>query len=469
MLGRALLLAGALVALLASAASAQAPEGTIVDVVEADGVLDGTVARYLTGVLETAATDGAEVVVLQLDVRAALDDAAVRVAEAVRASEVPVVTWVGPPGARASGGGLLVAQSGHLVAAAGGTLLGPAAPVDLTAPDGAADARRYAELADRPGPWSQRLQEGAAVAVAPLGADRRLPQGVALPEGVAAGDVTVLDEQGAVEAGLLDVTAGSLPDLLLALEGREVVVGGTRRSLDLDTVTARVRFNNLGLAGQVLHAVATPTLAYLLLVGGALALAFELFQPGFGVAGVSGLALGALGAYGLAALPVRWWAMALLLAGIVALAADLALGRLGVLTAAGTAALAAGSVWLLPGPALLDVPLWVVAAVTAGVAVFFVAVMTAVLRAQGNQALAGAERVVGETGVVRSMLNPEGHVFVGGALWRARAPDEAGRVRSGTPVRVLGLTDQLTLEVVPLDGGGDGDPAPPAPRSSAVL
>ena len=212
-----------------------------------------------------------------------------------------------------------------------------------------------------------------------------------------------------------------------------------------------MRFNNLGLVGQVLHALTSPTLVYLLVVGGALALLFEVFQPGFGVAGVSGGALLALGALGLAVLPTSWLGIALVPAGLLALAADLALGRLGVLTVAGTVAFAGGSALLFTGPPLLDIPYWLVGVVSAFNVVFFVGVMTSVLRAQGNQALAGAERLIGQTAVVRSMLNPEGHIFAGGALWRARAPEAAGRVKTGTPVRVVGLNDRLTLDVQPIE------------------
>ena len=57
----------------------------------------------------------------------------------------------------------------------------------------------------------------------------------------------------------------------------------------------------------------------------------------------------------------------------------------------------------------------------------------------------------GKVGIVRSALGPEGHIFVGGALWRARAPQGSGKVRTGTKVRVLGLNDSLTLDVEIVD------------------
>ena len=101
---------------------------------------------------------------------------------------------------------------------------------------------------------------------------------------------------------------------------------------------------------------------------------------------------------------------------------------------------------------LVDVPAlrlspWLIAFVVASALVFYVVVMTVVLRAQAGQAQEGADQVVGKRAVVRSMLNPEGHVFVDDALWRARAPEGAGKVRNGTVVRIVGLDDRLTLQV----------------------
>ena len=106
--------------------------------------------------------------------------------------------------------------------------------------------------------------------------------------------------------------------MLQRLNGFEVTrVDGTTEELTVDPVTATIRFNNQGLLGRLLHTVSTPTLAYLLVVGGIVALLFEWFQPGFGVAGICGAVLVALGGYGLTVLPTQWWALGLVVAGLV--------------------------------------------------------------------------------------------------------------------------------------------------------
>ncbi len=59
--------------------------------------------------------------------------------------------------------------------------------------------------------------------------------------------------------------------------------------------TVEIRFEEPGLITRVLHAVATPSMVYFLLVLGLAAIAFELTQPGFGFAGFSGVALRGIG------------------------------------------------------------------------------------------------------------------------------------------------------------------------------
>lgn len=448
--GAVLLLAGLLAGLGASAAGArQGDEGPLVDVLEIEGILDERVADYLGDTIATAGRERAEVVVVQLDTPGGLRVSAGRLARMLASSRVPVAVWLGPD-ATAAGAGAFVAYGAHVLAMAPGSRLGPAVPVDLARPDAGGAAGRLVGLARQRGRdvgFARATAAGARVVV--TRADGASATG--------SGAVRRLSPAEVVHAGIADFPAASLPDVLRGLHGRRVTLaspaGGTRvRTLDVDPVTARVRFHNLGLIRRVLHTVADPTLTYLLVVGGMLAIAFELFQPGFGVAGVCGLLLSALGVYGMAELPTSWPAFALLVAGLVLLGVDLARSGLGALTLAGTAAFAAGSLALVGGPSVLRVPVWLVAVVTPATVVFFVVVMTQVLRAQAGPASPETGVLVGRVGVVRSMLNPEGHIWVGGALWRARAPAEAGRVATGTRVRVLGLRDVATLDVEVVDG-----------------
>ena len=85
----------------------------------------------------------------------------------------------------------------------------------------------------------------------------------------------------------------------------------------------------------------------------------------------------------------------------------------------------------------------IVPVVAATVAVFTLAISAGV-RAQRQPAATGAEGLLGETGVARTLLDPEGQVLVQGEIWRAVA--QPPPIGAGEPVRVVGL-EGLTLKV----------------------
>ena len=67
----------------------------------------------------------------------------------------------------------------------------------------------------------------------------------------------------------------------------------------------------------------------------------------------------------------------------------------------------------------------------------------------------GYEEMKGKIAEVRSTLDPEGRVFVHGAIWHARLRDGEGRATQGDRVRVESV-EGLTLVVVPLTGTEEG-------------
>lgn len=209
-----------------------------------------------------------------------------------------------------------------------------------------------------------------------------------------------------------------------------------------------VQFAKPTLLARMLHAVATPAVAYVLLVVGLLLIVFEFFTAGIGIAGVAGLVAATLASYGLGVLPTRLWAVLLLALGVLGYAIDLQAGAPRFWAAVGTIALAIGSVRLYDG---FSVPWIAMTVVIAGTALFMVGAMPVMIRTRFSTPTIGRESMVGELGVAGSDVAPEGTVEVRGAPWRART-NRATPIRSGDTIRVVGI-DGLLLEVEPEEGG----------------
>jgi membrane-bound serine protease (ClpP class) len=166
------------------------------------------------------------------------------------------------------------------------------------------------------------------------------------------------------------------------------------------------------------------------------------------VAGAVGAAGVVLGGYGLGVLPTRPVALAVLVIGILGYAIDVQAGAPRAWSVIGTAAFVAGSFFLFGGG--LSVPLVVLALGVAGVALFMVAGMPAMVRTRFSTPTIGRESMLGEEGLARTDVAPDGVVTVRDAPWRART-NRATPIRAGETIRVAAI-DGLLLEVEPLEG-----------------
>jgi len=368
-----------------------------VDVIEVSGLVDPVVVDFIGDRLDGAERDGTGVVVVVLDSTGVVvdEEALTAVTERMASASVPVAAWIGPSGSRAVNG------AEALVAAADFSGMAPRTRVGV------------------PGPG-------------------RPSAGV--------------DE--AVRAGVVDVSAPVVGDFIVALEGRaldgralhvaEVVGEGEDRRLQPQAV----RFFKLPLVAQLMHTAASPPVAYLLLTAALALLVFELFTAGVGIAGVIGAGCVVLASYGLDVLPVSRWGLALVLVGMFGFAVDVQTGVPRIWTAIGTLTFVTGSLLLYEDGVALS---WITLVLAVGgILLFMLGGMPAMVRSRFSTPTIGREWMIGEEGVARTAVAPDGTVDVRDAPWRART-NRATPIAPGDPVRVASI-DGLVLEVEPLTG-----------------
>lgn len=103
-----------------------------------------------------------------------------------------------------------------------------------------------------------------------------------------------------------------------------------------------------------------------------------------------------------------------------------------------------GSLLLFESPLpYMRVSLVVIVTIVAATALFFIFAMGMAIRAQRRKVTTGDTGLVGEVGVARTPLNPEGDVFIHGEIWKAEADQH---IRKGEKVIVKGV-EHLTLKV----------------------
>ena len=428
----------ALVAAPANAGGSEGREEGGIRVVQVQGLLDAPNATLVRESIDDANDDEATLLVLQVDSDGALDVDVTPILDAIDESRVPIAVWVGPSGADASGAVTLIAQAAHFVSVSQGSGIGSAFPARLDRP-GAVDEE---ELADR---------------LAALGEERgRDPDGARRLAG------TRLSAEEAEQVEAIDSVEPIVGELIVSLDGERIRTAAGRVTLSTARVVGlgldrrrepnqEVLFERLDLPDQLLHTLISPSIAYFLFVAGLSLIVFEFFTASIGLAGTTG-AVAVLGAtIGFSHLPVRWWAVALLLAAMLGFAIDAQAGAgVGVWTAISTGLLVAGSLTLYGGSSRLDPPWWVVAVVVVGTVSFMVGGLAAMIRARFSTPTVGRQGLVGTMGTAEVAVDPDGVVLIDGSRWRART-NRATPIPAGEAARVVAI-EGLVLEVEPEEG-----------------
>ncbi|HEU5321343.1 MAG TPA: NfeD family protein, partial [Methylomirabilota bacterium] len=308
-------------------------------------------------------------------------------------------------------------MAGDVAAMSPGTNIGAATPVNLQGPmdstlarkatsDAAAFARTVAAQRGRSVSWAERAVRSAVAA----------------------------SETEAVELGVVDLVAATLPELLAKADGRTWRRGEERRVLRVKGLPAdRIE---PGFRQRLLAVLAEPSVAYILLMLGFYGLLFELQNPGAILPGVVGGICLILAFFALSTLPVNYAGIALLLLAVVFFIAEIKVASHGLLAAGGIVSMVLGSIILFQAEGA-RLPWTVIGGATVITAAFFLLVVGAGLRAQRLTVRTGSAGLRGRRAEVIERLAPAGMVRIDGELWRATAAGAVAEV--GSDVEITGV------------------------------
>ena len=402
--------------------AAQAAKGEIY-VVKVSGTINPGLAEYVMRSMEKASMEGAGCLVIQLDTPGGLALSMRSIVMAMLASEIPVVVFVSPSGARAASAGVMITLAADIAAMAPGTNIGAAHPVTLgqkkmdktmgekLVNDMVAYTKSIAEKRGRNSEWAEKaVRESVSVT-----------------------------EKEALELKVIDLIAEDLKDLLEKIDGRELKDKGTLHTKGVKRVILTE-----GLRDKILKTLSDPNIAYLLMMIGMAGVYFELSHPGAIFPGVVGAISLILAFFAFQTLPVNYAGILLIVLALILFILEMKVTSYGLLSVGGIISLFLGSLMLFEG----DVPemrlSWRVLIPTViMVSGFFVAVAGLVFRSQISKPRTGDKGLIGEVGVVKERLAPGGKIFVHGELWNAEAPEP---IEAGAKVRVTGV-DHLVLKV----------------------
>jgi len=411
--------------------AATAPVATVV----VDGVISPVTLRLVETAITRAKAGGAQALVIQLDTPGGLERSMRAICQRLLNAELPVIVWVGPTGARAASAGVFITMAANVAAMAPATNIGAAHPVAVGGGSIEKESMR-------------KIENDAAAFIRTIALERG--RNADWAEDAVRKSVSITERE-AVRLKVVDFVAASIPDLLTKLDGRTVKTA--KGPVTLSTRAAEARPIEVGFRDRVLSVITDPNVAYVLMMLGTLGLIVELSTPGVTLPGVIGGISLILAFFAFQSLPINFAGLLLILFAIVLFIAEAHVTSHGVLAVGGIVSMALGSMMLYDAPEAGFRVSWRVlvptVALTSG---FFLVALTLGVRAFRRRPLLGASGLIGQTGVARGALEPEGQVSVQGEIWRAIADRP---VADGARIRVVEVQG-LTLRVVGSDAPGGG-------------
>jgi len=401
-------------------ANAFGSDGIIV--VKIDGAINPVVAEFVVNEIRSANTSSEELIVIRMDTPGGLDTSMRKIIKAIQSSKIPVASFVSPGGSRAASAGTFITIASHIAAMEPGTNIGAAHPVNLmgggtggqakvmedkVVNDASAYIRSLAEQRGRNAHWAE-LSVRKSVSVSAEEAKR---------------------------LNVIDLVAANLDSLVLALDKREVKLGGS--IITLNTAEKNIIFKEMNSRQRILDIIASPNVAYVLMMLGLVGLYFELSNPGLILPGVVGSVSLVLALYAMQTLPINYAGLLLIILGVVLLIAEVNVMSYGLLAMSGAISIFLGSIMLIdtddPAMQISKMILYPTLGMT-----FLFSIGSIYLAKKAHQLVTttGMEGLLGEVGVVKETLNLEGRVLIHGEMWMAESDT------------VISVGEKVSVEVV---------------------
>ncbi|HIO23933.1 MAG TPA: nodulation protein NfeD [Nitrospinaceae bacterium] len=373
-------------------------------VIKIDGAINPAVAEFVTNEIRSANMSLEELIVIQMDTPGGLDTAMREIIKAIQSSKIPVASFVSPGGSRAASAGTFIAIASHIAAMEPGTNIGAAHPVNLmgggagkvmeekVVNDASAYIRSLAEQRGRNAHWAE-LSVRKSVSVSAEEAKR---------------------------LNIIDFVVANLDSLVLALDKREVKLGNS--IVVLNTTDKNIVFKEMNRRQRLLDIISSPNVAYILMMLGLVGLYLELSNPGLILPGVIGSISLILALYAMQTLPINYAGLLLIILGVVLFIAEVNVMSYGLLSISGAISIFLGSIMLIdsddPAMQISKMILYPTLGMT-----FLLSIGSIYLAKKAHQlrTITGMEGLLGEVGVVKETLNPEGRVLVHGETWNAKS------------------------------------------------
>jgi membrane-bound serine protease (ClpP class) len=391
-----------------------------------DQIISPVIQEYIENNLKEAVDNNEAALLIRINTPGGLLKPTQAIVRSILNSEIPVIVYVWPKGARAVSAGTFIGYAASVFAMSPSTHIGAAHPVSGGGSWGKIPEVMQKKLINDTLAWAKNITEARKRPYQPL---REMIK-----------ESKSFTEKEALQKKVIDLIAEDTKSLLEKIKQgglleKTAFLSEEKTELKLVPMTKRQNF---------LNALLSPNLVYLLFTLGFLGLIFEVTNPGFGFPGIAGLICLITSLYAFSALPVNYAGLALIALGIIFLIVEAFTPTFGLFAGAGLISFVLGSLFLFRGPAEFKVPLSLVLPLAVVIGVWNVFVVGKIIQARIRKPQGGPEGLIGEIGKAYTKISKKGKVFIHGEIWNAQSNQ---KIKKGEDVEVVAVNGlRLTVK-----------------------
>jgi len=370
------------------------------------GAINPPAASFITESISNAEKSSSEALLILMDTPGGLDTSMREIVKGIMESNIPVIVYVYPSGARAASAGSVILLASHIAAMAPGTNAGAAHPVSVGQ-----------EKTDKV--MMEKVAKDAEAYVRSIAKQRGRNEDWAARSVLESASITATD---AVEKKVADLVAVGVDELLDKIDGKAVET--KKGKVVLQTKGKKAARVDMPFKFKFLSYISDPNVAYILMMIGMYGILFEIYSPGAIFPGVVGGISLILALYAFQTLPISYAGLALIFLGVIFFVLELKIVSHGALGIAGIISLVIGSIMLIDLPSsVLSISYTTIIVVAALTGIFFFGVLSYAIKAQLSKVKTGREGLVGEEGVAQTDVFDKGKVFVQGEIWNGKSDE----------------------------------------------
>ncbi|RKX61311.1 MAG: nodulation protein NfeD [Thermodesulfobacteriota bacterium] len=372
--------------------------------VRIDAAITPVIANFIEYSINFAEEKGAKALIIELDTPGGLVESTRKIVKSILQSNVPIIVYVSPSGARAASAGTFILLASHIAVMAPGTHVGAAHPIELT---GKADKEVIKKITNDLVAWAKNLAQ-------------LRKRNVKFAEEAIRKSKSITERE-ALKLKVIDFIARDLNELIKKANGKIVYV--RYKKIRLSFKNPDIEEIKEDLKTKLLKVLTNPNLVYFLLMLGLAGIYFEFAHPGAIFPGVIGAICLILAFTGLSVLPINYAGLALIILAGVLFFLETQITSHGFLTLGGIISLFLGSIMLFgKNPPSLKVSQPFLYTVILSFSLLFSGITYLAVKALRKKPVSGKEALIGKKGKVIEDVTPEkGKIFVEGEIWEARS------------------------------------------------